>query len=534
MQGNLDGHFNRDHTHPNNNNNNIDSDDTDEYDPDGNATNTEPFSSRGGDQAPQRISLWQLVKGQWPELLLTGGRLLVFFLLQVFFAEMATSFSSSSMVFKAYPLLDSLAASACCWLLIGGTWLGRGVLSGIWDWCKTPVSRGRFLHSIVSHVFPRALLDEIGVHGVVMRRQSGGYGAEYDDDATPFFFARQFASTEPRTEGTRHMWLDTLPWTIWSCMQSCGLSIFVLGYSLGGMFWLPQHALLLSCMMALLFTALRTPPPAPRRHAFLVGGTGLLLVMLLTLNDHLQDANALGLIAHNFWLGLLVPMGMVWVLYQSRHASLRRADALLSFSMPALLLLSLTYFSLYLPAQECDLYFMQRVTRLVTPYDALHEHVDTLLTSNELLERFFNATRLYYNSLASPSANMLGMGAMMAPESPMGVLALLMAPTLLWMSVVIVLRASLGAPSRLGSTLALYVLALLLRRMHLHALNHETMRLIPLSLGVPVLCVSTFLLLIPELRQLERIRQAQQSRVIIYLQPHMILPSVLTTTTTTT
>lgn len=474
------------------------------------------------DEAPQRthvIPLSDVLRGQWMELVLFGVRLGIFFVLQVFFEELAIAFSASSAgarIPKEYLLLDSLAASACCWLIIGATWCACGAGRGIWHWCRTPVSRGRFWHSLGTHIYPNSLLEDIGVRGITLRRTT------QEDDEELFF--ESSIHTAHASEQDTFLWLETLPWTLWSCMQSCGLAIFVLGYCIGGMFWLPQHTLVLAILGGLLFVApdyqllqdastglFLAPKPHQRKsRAYCLGVGGQIVTTLLILGDQLQDTPfhaTLSTIGHNLWLGLLVPLGTVWILYLSRNAPVRQADAVLPFGMPSLILLSVTYFSLYLPAQECD---WQRMAALD---NATASSAETLLMSSELLDLFMNATHAYYDTLASSSIDMLGLN---VPRTPLGAMSLLLAPTALWLSVLIVIRSCIRTPSRVGSTMAAYVMALLIRRMHLRIQEGQ---IVTMSWTLILLLVSIFLTLVPELRCLEIAQRCRAHASALFATP---------------
>jgi hypothetical protein len=769
----------------------------------------------GGGPPSHPRSLTALFRRQWRECALIVLRFLLFLLLQLLFAELA---SSSSALILSYPLVDSLASTSCCWLLIGLTWAASAVCGGTWAWacarCRaawvritsatsargegeaadfsqtsttsstststtnttnhtqttrkeeeetlivgdggagagaaaaaapppTTITddpageeslwgriqtrlcpRNTFLQDLTFRVPATAAAGMIGgpaSQAAVVLGERGGtcnyYTTTLEDDEdvsdwamagthhhhhheeeeedhdhddgrrhsssavsatgmrysarslrrastvgygpTPRLLMRATAASFLRLAGGRGggetaeelpsiFSIDAFPWAVWSCMQTCGLALFVIAYCINGMFWLPQYALLFTVLYLLLCDPQRrappsrfhsgactrpgeeaeierynfqhyfqdvrrysvcvaadhaaaiavaeaavcvdappTPPPAPppdgrggRRkgsRAALLGTWGLAAVAVLLLVDRLVGSSALlvgALVMRNLWLGVLVPVGVVVMLHHSSkrpRVSRLRAEAVLSFGIPSLLMLSITYLSLYLPAQECS-FFLERLPHSLSssssssgaapappaeglprarglvqefllqnsaldptapptppdfnflshptkqpPHAADAEGgvvVRTILSSETVLF-LVNATRVYYNFLGTPSAY-LGMAAVPIPSTGVAILCSLLAPSLLWVCMLIIMGAALHTPSRAGTTMAVYILSLLVRRMTEGGVS------MGLLAALSLLVLSLFLILLPELRiidEVQRQKEATDRLLTLYSTP---------------
>ena len=402
----------------------------------------DPLTNRACEEG-LRIPLLRVLRAQWPQLPLLGVRVLLFWLLQLFLDEMRQP--------TAHPMDDSLVANASCWIIVGGTWAMLGLLHTLSVWCRTPIRQSRLARCVWGYVCQQSLLEDLGL-------------AE-----------------------TQHQ-----PWTLWTHMHASGLALFVLGYSLGGLFWLPQQTVLLASAVGFMCAH----PPTPMRRGRWLGALGVACVSgLMLLDEALRTSfEAMGrAIVSQLWLGLLVPAALVWLLFASQETKLRHSDALVSFSLPSLMLIGLTYFSI-----------TRRTTMLmmvIQPEAAL----DSILASDPTVMGVLNATRTYYDLIA-PSW-------LVVPVSGGGVLAMLMAPTLLWLCVIIVLRAL--SRSCVGSTMATYALS---------ALAH-TPNSAPRNVAIALLCLAMPLLLVPELRAMEEAR-IRASMPVMFVETHVSLPSM--------
>ena len=171
-----------------------------------------------------------------------------------------------------------------------------------------------------------------------------------------------------------------------------------------------------------------------------------------------------------------------------------RAQSLLSFATPALLVVSITFLSLYLPTQQCaqQLLVLSNLasnssSSSSSPVDSLlwlandnsssasppagdddsdggnHEEADGA-NDDAMLGLLLNASRAYYSLLGPPSES-IGIGTIVIPNSPSGLLAGCMAPSLLWVTLTIIIGCGLRTPSLAASTMGAYLLSMLYHRL---------------------------------------------------------------------
>jgi hypothetical protein len=428
-------------------------------------------NSAGGDGGV-RLPVWRVLRSQWPHLPLFCVRVALFALLQLFLDELRhetttttppTATNEDSLLFLTIP--------AYCWMLVGCTWSAVGMLHTLSVWCRTPLRQSRLSHIAWNYVCANSLLlEDLGLN---------------------------------RSE--------TSLWELWSQMQACGLTLFVLGYCLSGLFWLPQHTLLLSSTVAFMCAF----PPAPLRRGRWLGALSVLCAaLLLTVDEALRQGFPHSLRACAW--GVLAPVGLVWLLFSSRPAkhALQHSDALLSFSLPSLMLIGMFYLS-----SSSSVCTTATLTMLVQPQpnnngDAVPTTLDALLAAEPTLMDALNATRTYYyDSLTHAPSWFVDL---VPPVSSGGLLALFMGPTLLWLCVLVVLRAL--ARSGLGSTLSAYTLATALRARASSATHGVAIALL-VGLATP-------LLLLPELRALEDVR-LRSAQPVLFVDTHVNLPPVM-------
>ena len=463
-----------------------------------------------------------ILRAQWRELLRVWVRLVLFTLLQLFLGELA----AASLVLRAYyPLIDGLAVTSCCWLLAGSAWVGWALLASLWRYGK-----GHLLlltrdatepppplwRDLCARLCPWEDLDAL----LRYRRAT----ALMMDEEEP----------KPMMEDGDGGSDAVFPWgEWWSGVHACGLALFVVSYSVGGVFWLPQYALLLAGLWVLSREQrLHEYVPvgggdARESRAFGLGLVGLVLAALAALAAHLWgERAAAGLASRNLWMGVCVPVGTVLVLRAGWCAPLRGMRSTLTLGLPSLMVLSVTYLSLYLPTQECgfftralgaavavggavvggaeagggnDYYYYNNLSAAVGGGgSAVGAGLATLESRAPMVRLVVNATRMYYGFLLSAPA--VGVGAMAPPSTMAGAIALLLGPTLLWLSMRALLRTT---PSRAGGTAVAYVGALVLRRLvdaaRVGAPGSIACALVAAGLFVP----AAGLVLLPELRTLD-------------------------------
>lgn len=413
------------------------------------------------------ITLAQLLRWQWPELGFLAARAAVFGALQALHAELGDDHRHGLVVF------------AYGWLLIAGTRAAWGALEGLWRWVRWPQPASLW----------QILREQFSLHGalcdarILVRETAPPAPApeRVDDEEAHMLSALSFceeeaAAMERQAPGT--------PWTAWGAAHAGGCALFVLSYALSGLFWLPQYTLLFAMLGLLLlvrapahaFWGARAPRRRLRSRAFAVGLVVLLLLVATALLWH-EPRLAYADVAQGLWLGVLLPAGTLACVALGPPPRAVATDAYITLALPTLALLSVTTLTLVAgPAPQ------QR-------------------SGDELL---VNATRAYY-AASSRAYAWLGVAPLPLPDTAYGLLALALAPSLLWLSVLIAQRALLRTPSRIGSTLAAYVLALLARRALVSASVYG------LLLGVFPLALA--LVLVPELRTLE---EARRRNVALY------------------
>ena len=321
--------------------------------------------------------------------------------------------SSSSLLLLSFPILNTLVASSYCWLLLG-------VFGGLWVGYDCLVARRRRSTAAgPASLLPTTLPPSLAASSSSQRRRTSllkrwqqdtlfaqtatEEEEEVDEEERRLFYLEQtvFPHTTPSVTS---FGFDAFPFSVWSAMHACGFVFFVIGYSLSGLFWLPQLTFLLM-VLALLVAQPPARPPV-RLHAAEVdnddvddgvvasssttttklsryawrAGLALLFVAwyLLFVYQLYTDGYAplFESITSNLWLGVLVPAAVGRILlrwYTQRHKPRRlqeeeeeattavaaggimRARSILSFALPSLVMISLTCLSLYLPTQECSL-----------------------------------------------------------------------------------------------------------------------------------------------------------------------------------
>ena len=187
----------------------------------------------------------------------------------------------------------------------------------------------------------------------------------------------------------------------------------------------------------------------------------------------------------------------------------------LSFAMPALVLLSLTYLSLHFPTQQCMLELVVArgrtnnnsstvvlVPTTTTTTTTTRNQTDAgLLVMMALLR---NATDAYYGLLAPPSH---AFGVASFGDTTTGV-GFLLAPSLLWLALTILVGSLLRVPSSACSTAAAYVLATVARRLAAVGWDHPLLyaALVLAKLGAGCALFDEFMAL--ELLRCDRFQQA--------------------------
>jgi hypothetical protein len=480
-----------------------------------------------------RLPLLRVLRMQWQHIPLFCVRVALFSMLQLFLNELmrardlhankndatannnntnhgSSSSSSSVMMMVPVLLLDDrfLAITASCWLIVGCTWATVGMLHTFVVWCRTPLRQSRLSHIVWNYMCTPSLINDMGL-------------------------------------------TNAPPWGVWIHMNACGFALFVLGYSLSGLFWLPQQALLLSSTVAFMSTY---PPKAFRRGRWL-GALCVLCASLLLIGDEAlhasfeEEARSALFTTHAWVWGVMMPVGLVWLLAASRsnhlnHAGnthhhthhnnsngnpnygnnngmlmiriLQHSDALMAFSLPSLMLIGLIYFSSTSRTTTLMPMMLVHHPRPPEEEEAPLSTLDSMIASEPVMLDVINATRTYYYDSIAPS--LMGwfpsMMVSTSSDSVGGLLAIIMAPTLLWLCVLIVLRAL--ARSGMGSTLSAYALAVTTRSKGSNDAPH--------TVAIVLLCLATPLLLIPELRALEETR-LQTTRPVIFVGTHVILPA---------
>jgi hypothetical protein len=251
------------------------------------------------------------------------------------------------------------------------------------------------------------------------------------------------------------------------------------------------------------------PPPSSRRGSLARGvglftlclSFGLLLVERLLLpadpyyyaGGYVVSASAEAL--RNLWMGVALPCAVGlslrgWCHHHHRHSSapLIRAQSLLSFAVPALLVFAVTFLSLYLPTQQCAQQLLVQSTSLLAATTTDHNNDDdsaavaaqqqavlvaikqndTTITDEaglaQAMALFLNASRAYYSLLGPPSES-IGIGTIVIPDSASGLLAVCTAPTLLWVALTVIVGCGLRTPSLAASTTGAYLLSVLYHRL---------------------------------------------------------------------
>ena len=420
-----------------------------------------------------RLPLWRVLRAQWAHVPLFCVRVALFGLMQLFMDAMRRG--EAPVALRATPMDDSLSIAAACWLLVGCTWAALGLLHAFLVWCRTPLRQSRMGRIAWQYVCAHPLLEAMGL-------------------------------------------VDAPPWTLWLHMHAAGVAVFVLSYGLSGLFWLPQQALLLAATASFM----RAHPPVALRRSRWLGALGVLCALLLVgAEDVARACDAATMMetlgsGHAWLWGALAPMSLVWLFFfgadETKKESLRHPDALVSFSLPSLLLIGLVYFC---SAARCPNGggAVMMVVRATTHNNnataaTTSSTLDTMLASDPIVMEALNATRQYYEAIAP------AWWWRVVPDSVGGVLATLMAPTLLWLCVVIVLRAL--ARASLGSTLSAYALSAALRKA-------SSAQSVPVGLAIALLCATTPLLLLPELRALEEAR-LRAALPVVFVETNVRLP----------
>ncbi len=179
-----------------------------------------------------------------------------------------------------------------------------------------------------------------------------------------------------------------------------------------------------------------------------------------------------------------------------------RAQSILSFATPSLLLLSVTFLSLYLPTQQCTHQLLSvgspnSVIPVVMNANSVNytaspavfsssgpngstplDPTDPILLSPQTrpegeearqtlayaLQLVLNATHGYYEMMISPSQS-IGIGMITVPNTLMGFITACMAPSLLWITLTVIIGCGLRTPSLAGSTTGAYILSMLYHRL---------------------------------------------------------------------
>ena len=372
---------------------------------------------------------------------------------------------------------DTLIAFAYGWLLLACTRVVWGILEGLWRRMRWSSSAPESLWTIMRHQF--SLADAM--------RAAGLHAAEEKAEALRRLqSALSFCEEEEEAEAE-----DAAPRLAdagkWALAHVGGAGLFVLSYSLSGLFWLPQQAGLLAVLWTLLLV--RSPAHAfasrgGRRLRSRAFGAGLLLatvvagVRLVWLDPRTEWGQA----APHLWLGVLLPAGTLaaglwWA--DTPSADVARA-AWVTLGMPSLTVLSVTVLSLL---------------TLSPAYSSSKTRIE---------EELANATRAYYDA-STRMYTRFGVSALPIPDTNRGLLALALVPTLIWLSVHAVLHS---VPERVGSTVVAYMVGM----------GGEGV-----WLTAPLLLCALVLVGLPELRTLEERELKQRGEVALYSQDMLVM-----------
>ena len=450
-----------------------------------------------------------LVRAQWPELLLFWARAGAFLALQVLSGELARSTSSTTAAAAHWPLMHSLAMFSYCWLMIGGTGLLWVVGEGLWRWTRMPARAGGLRAIMRQQLSMHSAMCHAGFVLVVDSSTEEEEEPDDDEEVPP-------DDAEAEEEAAKRRRKRRQATTAYAATHACGAVLYVLSFGLSGIFWLPQYALLFAAL-GLLFMRARAMRTRSRATETGLVALGLLLMCVLW-REPRSVWELARTAAQNLWLGVLLPVGTLVcvVMLGGRVASLaslsepplddpqrESVDALATLGLPTLVVLSLTFLSLHLPTRECVLWLPDRQIIALANFSQSPIGLGMMMDTANLpapVAALLNATRAYYAfwSASTDAYAWVGVSPITLPDTSLGLLALCLAPSLLWLSVLIVLRSALRTPQRIGSTIAAYVAGLLAQRVWADPRNPWLW-----ALMVVFKCVLV-LLLIPELRALER------------------------------
>jgi hypothetical protein len=480
---------------------------------------SEPNSSSSSSSC---ITLWDLARWQWREALLFMARVAIFWGLQTMSNELVTSH-------------HGLVVFAYGWLLLASTRFMWGMGIAIWRWIRWPQSV-RLWHLVCEQFDPYDAMCDAGILNVALSTLTEEEEEEDGEEAQQrMLSALSFCDDVEPPPAQQHppppavivitsQPHPVIPWTAWAAAHASGCALFVLSYGLSGLFWLPQYALLLSMLGLLLLV--RAPAHAffvqraqqKRRLRSRAFGIGLLLMVVLILGTlfwHEPRAHRADIAPH-LWLGVLLPLITLTYMMMAPppHARAEGVDAFVTLSMPTMAMLSVTVLSL-----------LSSSTTSSTPAAAHTTSSSSLVVIgvkkdewSDAQALFMNASRTYY-SASTRMYEWIGVSPLPIPDTALGMVALGMAPSLLWVSVIIILRAMLRRPSRIGSTLAAYVLALLLMQKTTSPMLLSSWNLL---LCVLFPCV-LMLVWVPELRTLEERRRRTHSSVVALYSPDMLV-----------
>ena len=437
--------------------------------------------------------------------------LLLFHLRLAVFLGLLCAFQSSSNSPKAEELLSvTLVPTAYAWLMLGAFCLCGNVLLGVRAWLRVRKRRRKPPAAVAVDEPPPPLQPQPQPAEAVLlttklslwahiRAQlspsssspsESEYGALVEDEEEEKADDPHHHRNKKDDAGFRH---------------ACGLALFVASYCVNGLFWVPQASFVGAAVIAL---ARQHPPgSAKRRGMWLVLAALGLWVADVVVQEQLPPLH------HHLWLGLVVPMLMGGMLVARRTTAAAapapaaqrprfsitdddegnaygvhrytpdelddaeddnpmmmmtmeqptsaaatrtaRRQSILSFAMPALVLLSLTYLSLYFPTQQCMLELVGRVD----DNNITNDNNNNNNNNNNLMALLRNATHAYYGLLAPPS-RAIGVASFSGAAT-----GFLIAPSLLWLALTILVGSLLRVPSSACSTAAAYVLATIVRRL---------------------------------------------------------------------
>jgi hypothetical protein len=282
----------------------------------------------------------------------------------VFFLSHLLFFLGPAHSQRDLPLVDSVAIASSCILVIAASWLlGRVFYYGVF------LSSTKSGGTVFSHLFP---------------------------SSTPASSSENSTLLLPTNSADRQIHLT--PWVLWYYIHAVGVIIFVLAYSIPGLSSFPSLMLIIS-MTCSTFVTLSERGTIAKSHLFLL----LLWTLFMTLCfvflfvDVLTDAASLfqtQSLASVLWVGLVLPVACSLFLSNfSQHVTfiyMSPAD-MVAFTLPSLVMLSISYLSLYVPLTQSTLYMQ-----------LLHANASTLEDYQRDLLSLYNS---YLNKTFATSVN---------------------------------------------------------------------------------------------------------------------------------